>query len=424
MKLEISTLRLTSLLMLGFILFMYSCSNDDNDPVSPAPTTNTVTGKVINEIGNGIPNTTVFITGTNEPTTTGADGSFAISGVTAPYDLIMVSGNFGFQYKGLSTFTPQLLAIGPASTSNSATLTVVIPAMTAGQQCRAYFTDGVNVQSVSAPIVFPAVTKTFSVSWPSGASITGKIIVLIYTVSGTIISHYDKYGEIANYTINNGGVQTQTFTSSDITVVPGNAIVTGSISSPANYNVSGSALLIKFGNAGSPLSGSGLYQIAGNTYSYNVPTGLTTAPVISVEGVGTGPNNIQTFKAGTVTVPSTGNVIILESAATLSSPPNGETNINFNTNFTFSSGSGTGLNVVSFTGQGKSFYVFTTASNVKLPDLSNLGLGISASTVYNWNLIKICTFSGIDQFVSSGIYFNPGYVSESFSETRSFTTAP
>jgi len=424
MKLEISTLRLTSFLMLGFILFMYSCSNDDNDPVSPAPTTNTVTGKVINEIGNGIPNTTVFITGTNDPTTTGADGSFAVSGVTAPYDLNMVSGNFGFQYKGLSTFSPKLLAIGPASTSNSATLTVVIPAMTAGQQCRAYFTDGADVHSVSTPIVFPAVSKTFSVSWPSGASITGKIIVLIYTVSGTIISHYDKYGELANYTVNNGGVQTQTFTSSEINVVPGNAIVTGSISVPANYTVSGSALLIKFGNAGSPFSGSDLYQIAGNTYSYNVPTGLTTVPVISVQGVGTGPNNIQTFKAGTVTVPSTGNVIILESAATLSSPPNGETNINFNTNFTFSQGSGTGVNIVSFTGQGKTFYVFTTASNVKLPDLSNLGLGISASTVYNWRLIKFCTFTGVDQFVSSGLFFNTGFVSESYSEIRSFTTAP
>lgn len=219
-------------------------------------------------------------------------------------------------------------------------------------------------------------------------------------------------------------MQTQTFTSSEINVVPGNAIVTGSISVPANYTVSGSTLLIKFGNAGSPFSGSDLYQIAGNTYSYNVPTGLTTVPVISVQGVGTGPNNIQTFKAGTVVVPSTGNVILLESAATLSSPPNGETNINFNTNFTFSQGSGTGVNIVSFTGQGKTFYVFTTASNVKLPDLSNLGLGISASTVYNWRLIKFCTFTGVDQFVSSGLFFNTGFVSESYSEIRSFTTAP
>ena len=90
--------------MVGFILSLFGCSNV-RDPVF------TVSGKVINENGNGVPCMKVFISCSNEPYTAGADGSFADIGVPAPNDLRMVSGNFGYQYIGFTTFTPQLLEI-------------------------------------------------------------------------------------------------------------------------------------------------------------------------------------------------------------------------------------------------------------------------------------------------------------------------
>ena len=418
MKPVVIKFRFTSLVMLGLILFLYSCSNDDSDPVF------TVSGKVINEDGYGISDTKVFITGTNEPKTTGADGTFAVNGVTAPYELSMASGNFGYLYKGLTTFTPQLLAIGSDATTNSASLTVVIPSMTAGQQCRILFTDDANVQSDGGIIRFPKDSTTLQVYWSGAASITGKIIVLIYTVAGDAIIHYDKYGELDNYTINNAGVQRQIFTASDISVVPGNATVTGSIVPPADYNYLKSNLIINFGNRGSSFSGEVLYQITGNTFSYLVPTGLTTTPVISIMGMGSGSDHRQTYKTRVVNIPSSENVVSLETATELISPPDNESNINFNTNFTFTPGTGTGVNVVLFKGHGNIFHVFTTASTVNLPDFSNLGLEFSTSSFYNWEIYKFNTFTGIDQFVSSGIHFDPDYVSFTLSELRSFTTAP
>jgi len=404
--------------MLCFILLIYSCSNDDSEPVF------TVSGKVINENGYGIPDTKVFISGTNEPTTTGADGTFAVNGVTAPYDLSMASGNFGYLYKGLTTFTPQLLAYGSGATSNSAALTVVIPSMTAGQLCRILFTDGANVQSYDGFIRFPRDSTTFQVYWSGAASITGKIIVLIYTAAGDEIIRYDKYGELDNYTINNAGVQRQTFTASDINVVPGFETVTGSVEPPANYDNLKSELLIKYGTEGSSFRGIGLYQLSGNTFSFIVPTGLTTTPVISIMGMGSGSDHRQTYKTRVVNIPSSENVISLETATELISPPENESNIDFNTDFSFSPGTGTGVNVVLFKGHGNIFYVFTTASTVKFPDLSKLGLEFSASSFYNWEIYKFNTFTGIDRFVSSGIHFDPDYVSFTLSELRSFTTAP
>ena len=418
MNTGVITLRLTSLKMLCFILLIYSCSNDDSVPIF------TVSGKVINENGNGIPDTKVFISGTNEPTTTGADGTFTVNGVTAPYDLSMASGNFGYQYIGLTTFTPQLLAIGSVPTSNSAALTVVIPPMTAGQLCRVLFTDETNIQNGGGLIRFPKDSTTFQVLWSGAASITGKIILLIYTAAGDAIIHYDKYGELDNYTINNAGVQRQTFTASDISVVPGNATVTGSVIPPADYDDLKSKLIINFDNGGSSFGGEVLYEITGNTFSYIVPTGLTTTPVISIMGMGSGSDTRQTYKTSVVNIPSSENVISLETATELISPPDNESNINFNTDFTFSPGTGTGVNVVLFKGHGNIFHVFTTASTVKFPDLSKLGLEFSASSFYNWEIYKFNTFTGIDRFVSSGIHFDPDYVSFTLSELRSFTTAP
>jgi hypothetical protein len=336
------------------------------------------------------------------------------------------SGSIGLQYIALTTTTPQLLAVGTVAPSNSASLTVTIPAMITGQECRVYFTDGANVRRASSSFSFPAVSTNFTVYWVGGSSITGKIIVLIDAISGGTITSYNKYGEKTNYTLNNGGVQTQTFAASDINVVPGNATVTGSVTVPAGaYTGTMSELRIKFGNAGSTLGGSILYPIAGNTFTYNVPTGLTTTPTFFVTGSATGPSaGSFTFKGNIVSVPSTGNNVILESVSTLSSPPDAATNINISTNFTYSPGTGTGVNLVSFIGPVNTFYVFTTGTTVKIPDLSALGLGIGASAVYTWEVPRFLSYSSVDQLVTSAVNNNSIFNGETVSGSRTFTTAP
>jgi hypothetical protein len=405
-------------------LSLIGCSdNTTNPPITP--TSNNVTGKVVDQAGTGINGATVSI-GSNIATTS-SDGSFTINNVTAPYDakIVLSSGPnpTGLMYKGVNSYTPQFLGTGLPSVPSSAVLKVTIPALGPNQRATVIYTDTGFVH-VSQNILPPAVLANLNVVWSSGANITGKILVLVYTFTAGQVSAFDKYGEKTNFVLNNGGTSNVTFTAADLSLNPGETTVSGSIALPPGYMTPNANLLLRFTNKGSVYLGANIGNpVMSNTYSFVVPTGLPSASTIVIGGRGSGPIGEDGLKIITAAAGSSGNVITIETCPNLSTPPNMATNIDTTTNFTWSAGTGSGIYLVNYTTAGKNFYVFTSQQNTTIPSFSSFGLPIGPAVVYSWNVVRISGMT-IDQFVSAPLFNNTGFTGTSNSESRTFTSAP
>lgn len=406
----------------GFISYT-GCGN--NSVVTPV-TTITVNGKTVDQSGNGVAGVTATINGTN--TVSASDGSFSIANVTAPYDIKLVQSSgatpSGFVYLGLTTAAPSLLTSGLAAPTNTTTLTVNFPALGANQRALVFFTDNALVETVKNVTTAGASTTNLTVKWPGDAAITGKVIVMVYTVSGTDIVSYDKYGEKTGFALNNGGSSSTTFTASDLSLNPVEQTVTGTLTAPAGYTNLNSRIALTFRSVSSILATSTFATVSGSSYSFVVPTGLPTACKLIIEGSGLGTiAGTITLKSKEVLPNTTGNSIILNATPLLSTPPNAAVSIDTTTNFVYSPGVTDGVNIVQFTSPGKSFFVFTSASNCRIPNLLSSGLGLGSGVACTWAVANYGSL-GMDSFVSGPLNNNPAFNSAGTSETRTFTSTP
>ncbi|MEO8665782.1 MAG: hypothetical protein ABI462_09820 [Ignavibacteria bacterium] len=416
-------LKIYPFLLLGFFFTLTGCS-DNNGTSGPTPTsTITVSGKAVDQIGSGIVSATIVIGDSIK--TTAADGSFSISNVTVPYDVKIITGGTGMVYKGLTTASPKLLGLGAAVTPNSATLNVTLPALVANQSATVIFTDQSTVQA-SDNFTFPATAANITVDWAagSGTSISGKIIVLVYTLAGGNITTYDKTGEKPQ-ALNNGGVQAVNFTAAELTTNPGELTISGSLTIPAGFTSPNNLLGLKYITNASNQYVSVIDYFSTAAFNYVVPTGLATTPQFVVGGGVTGPVSIQkTSRYVIATAPNPSLTIVLETPPNLTTPPNAATNIDTNTNFTYTTGSGTGIYLASFSTVSKTFYVFTNSTTTKIPNLNAFGLGVGSSLAYNWNVIRINDITTTDAFVAAPLLFNTLFSATATSEQRPFTSAP
>lgn len=420
MNANYNNFKIYSFLFLAFLLTTAGCKDNTTGPSLNGKIT--VVGKVINAIGNGIIGATVSIEDSIK--TTDANGSFVISGITTPYDVkIIPPGNSGIIYKGLTTASPQLYSAGIADFF--ATLNVTIPPLSVNQKAAVFFTDVIHIQTSNA-ISFPGTAAMVFVRWTGSSSITGKIIVLVYTLAGGHITTYEKYGEKTGFTLNSGSTQSVTFTAPELTLNPGESTISGALTIPSGFVNPNNSIGLKFTSAGANVFLNTLDTVNAATFNYIVPTGLPNTPQFVISGYAAGPGsvNLSTYKAVTSTAPATALNIVLDTPPTLTTPPNAATNIDTNTNFTYSAGSGTGIYRLSFQAVGKSFYVITQSTTTKIPNLNSFGLGIGSSLNYSWGVLKYNGITSMDEYVSTPLLFNPLYSSEAQSERHTFTTIP
>jgi len=409
-------------LLLIFVLIS-GCSDSTTTP--PVINSGNVNGKVIDVSGAAITGATVIIG--NTIAVSGADGSFTISGVTSPYNIkiLVNSGSTptGMLYQGLTTFSPQLFFSGSSGQSSSSALNVTIPALGADQRALVIFTDNGNIHT-SNEISSPSMTANLNVKWPTGASITGKIIVLTYTFTAGQISLFNKYGEMS-FTLNNGGASNVTFTPAQLSVTPQQSSVSGTLNLPAGYSIPKTKLLLRFSSSASNISSGALIgnEIMGNNFNFVIPANLTSSFNIGLEGQGSGPIGEFTLKLDTIHAGVTGKVLTLESAPSLNTPPNGQSGVDTATNFTYTAGSGAGVYLTSFNGTGRSFLVISNSTSVTIPNFSSIGLPIGTNIPYTWVVTKI-NFASMDSFVSGPLLFSSAFNSETASSSRTFTTGP
>lgn len=416
-------LKILPLLLLGFFFTLSGCSDSSTNGPTPGGTI-TVAGKVVDQIGSGIVSATIVIGDSIK--TTAADGSFSISNVTSPYDIkIIAGGDNGLVYKGLTTTSPKLLGLGVSVTPNSAMLNVTLPALVANQSATVIFTDQSTVQAADN-FTFPATVANINVTWASGggASITGKIIVLVYTQAGGNITTYDKTGEKPQ-ALNNGGVQAVSFTAAELTTNPVESTISGSLTLPTGFTNPSNILGLKYITNASPQFASVLDDFSTAAFNYVVPTGLATTPQFVIGGGASGPLTGQNSSRYVIaTAPNPSLTIVLETPPSLTTPPDAATNIDTNTNFTYTAGSGTGIYLASIRTATRTFYVFTNSTSTKIPNLNAFGLGVGSSLAYTWNVIRINDITTTDAFVAAPLLFNTLFSATATSEQRAFTSAP
>lgn len=413
-------------LLLGLMFF--GCKKDEGiGALGPI----TVSGFVKDYFGLPVSGAAVFIPGKSAVTTSAA-GTFSIPNVTVPYDISVVvsTGKVAMIYQGLNRPDPKLLYLSFPSISKSATITGTAPAAS-GKTTRIYFVSGANYSSATADPATGA--YTFNAYWyDTSNTANGKLYLLRYStdIAGTP-TIFDGYAS-KSLTVQNGASYTnQNFSTTDV-VDPPDVTITGAVNMPTGYSLSSRRLYIIFDNAKISLRNE-FTPIASNNFNFAVPNISGVQFGIRADAsMSSTPNAVGTsFTKLGISAGSTNVNVTLESAPRLALPPHSSSNIDYNSEFTWSQGTGEGVNLVqmySSVANSPRYYIFTRASNLKIPDFSVHGLGLPVNTLYSWSVYRYLPIPSTDYAASNTFVkwlremtSDLGYT---YSETFNFTTKP
>lgn len=367
--------------------------------------------------------------GTNFSTTTNASGVFSVSGVTTPYDATVVTGNQSLIYKGLTRTDPTLVFLGVSpGVSRSASLSGTVSGgagfpQPANHLTRTAFGSPEALDNATANTTTGAYNMG-TVSWFGSTTTTGNIHVLQWLFDGTNLpTDYKGYGEKLGVALSDGGA----FASQNVTMSGvSEATISGSVTLPAGYTLANKRMSVGFADRSliNVLSDSG----SSVSFAYTTPniTGATIQMQVTANNA-TG-TSVITTKPG-LAVNATSVSIPLPAGSELSLPPNAATGVSNSTTFSYTPFSG-GVHFVVFNGPGASpdYVVVTTASSTTIPNLSSVGLGLPASTVYSWSLVGAAPFATVDAAAGPGgwlaVFLGTAEGSRTQSTSRTFTTAP
>ena len=398
------------------------------------PTTLTVTGKVVSGTGYAETDITVLIPGEGrQPVQVDDSGTFRVSGVKAPYDLLLVhkERRFAFVYKGLTLQGPTL-ALDEASTNRSGRIEGTVT----GQQSS---TEPNRTQvSFSSPDIAEGSEQveasggySLSAFWRGDWTSSGTLYAL-QSAGGqgypfTPPTSYLAFGQRDNVSAQYFG----TVRGQDIVLKPvTTAHLEGDITLPADYDLTRVALSFVPGTS-SPVALFG-DEDPTPTFRYAVPqlSQATFSMKVSARAKSTGgsgePASLSLFKQG-LRVGDARAALVLPEAARPTLPANDAKDVTPATAFSwtpFAQGVH-GLILEERYPQGRAYRVmiYQRETQTTLPDLSGLGLALPANTEFTWHIEATAPMASVDDLVQRRA---KGSLSEgviSVSEERTLTTA-
>lgn len=266
-----------------------------------------------------------------------------------------------------------------------------------------------------------------TVSWFGPATTTGTIHALQWQRdAGGLPIDYKGYGTKTGVALSNGGA----FPGQNVALTNvAEANLSGSVSVPTGYTLSQKVLSVSFSpNANVPVLTD---STATNNFSYVTPN--IGGATMLLAATATKPAMAQvviSYKAG-LAPSATGVSLNIPAAPELGLPANAATNITPSTDFSWSAFSG-GVYMVYFNGPGSQpgYYVVTTATTTRIPDLSSLGLALPPATSYSWSVYAFAPFASVDAAAGpegflAGLFSLPSSDrSIALTYSRTFTTAP
>lgn len=389
----------------------------------------TVAGTVVDRSGTIAAGETVLITsGTfSENTVTAADGTFSIANVPTPYTATVLDsgGQIAVQYIGLTRTDPTLVDVVTLTQTRSSN---VAGSFTGGQfpESGAYATQLLFVSPQTAPGSSNGLTDegdgTFSgnVVWMGPAETTGTLYALQVHTPTDFPADYPGYGTLSGVLLQDmGSVSGKTIPLSAVT----SGTLSGTITMPAGFSVQQNDLFFIVG----PLAFMPLVRDSSTSTSFSYIAPSISGTSLSVVTICQGPSGEEGIVTTTgLTASSTGVAVNLPSPPTLTLPVDAATGVTTTTPFSWTDT--TAVYVVSFSpsGAGPTYYVFTAATSVTIPDLSSAGLPLPTSAGYSWSVIGFGPNTSVDATAIpggiDGLELTEGYIGET--GTRSFTTSP
>jgi hypothetical protein len=376
-----------------------------------------VAGSVKDTFGKGVASATVLIG--SQQTTSDGTGAFSVVGVTTPYDATVVQGSASRTYKGLTRPDPTLVGPTLASPSSHGTIT---GSVTGGDALPAPADRTVvawGSPETSAKANVPNNPWTLNLGWSGASTSTGNVHALQWTPTGGAPTAYKGHGVSTGVAVAGGA------TVSNVTVAmtaPAASTIGGTVVLAAGVSLSFKDLSIDFADGASFAVGTALGGTT--TFSYAVPDGIGSTATVTASGMYPGSSGTFTRVSG-LAAGSTGTTIDLLAPSLYSTPDADAAGVTTGTDFTWTPFPGSVYAVTFFSSvQGApTYFVLTSATSVRIPDLSALGLALPAGTTYGWSIQPVSPWASVDEY-AGGISGFPSASKVQFSIAtgRKFTT--
>ncbi|MFY0577073.1 hypothetical protein ACN28S_24615 [Cystobacter fuscus] len=407
---------------------------------SPAPTTITVTGKVLGDSLQAVSKASILIPGNGrQPVAVDGSGAFSISDVTPPYDVIVADKErrVATVFKGLTleTLTVPLVLDLDADQPDPEHRATVEGTVTGEQPSSAITTTSLLFASTGGEgsgSVEPSGTYSLNVDWSGATSVSGTIYALQSERSNPVSlrTSYLAFGQRDNVTVSKDA----TLPAQDIALSPvTNSRLAGTFTVPEGYALSLSTLSLAF-KPGSEIS-LGLASVSSGTFDYVVPQiPQATFSIFAVASPRSAEGEIGTllFKRG-LTAGTTNASIEIQAPARPAQPADAAKDVTRTTGFSWSPFVN-GVHVLMLQedkSENQTPYtvtIYTSGTQATPPDLSAFGIDLPANTEFTWQVLGFGPATSLDALVGLFEQGNPfeqstGDLSVSTSETRTFTTA-
>jgi len=416
----------------GLVLVTGCGKNESSTGPGTTLTPITVTGKVIGANRQPVSGVPVLITGLTS-VNTDANGNFTIANVGRPYTITVIdaTNKQAILYRGLTRSDPTLVFLGSnPGTQRTASITgKIYPASNYPEAAtRKTLVGFVSPETGKTTTATPA-TGAYSLlnaQWYGGSTTTGSLHALQYDYNTTtgLPTSYVGYGVRTGVPLLDG---TPNPNGNDTMSVVGTTSMSGTVTAPAGYTITSKTVAMTLGStAGLTL----LSESGGATsFTYAMPNinGATFRIGVGATKASTGSSSV--FKGG-VAGNATGVSVTVPACPELSLPINAATNVTTSTPFSWTQYTG-GVHLLIYASSGKpSYYIVTTATSDSIPNLSAAGLGLPASTAYQWGVYGFGPFADVDAAAGSDGFLGvlagtvSGDASFAITTPRAFTTAP
>jgi len=377
----------------------------------------TVAGSVKDTFGKGIAGVTVLVG--SQQTTTDGTGAFSVAGVTTPYAATVVQGSSSRTYEGLTRPDPTLVGPTLASASNHGT---VKGSLSGGDALPAPSDKTVVAWGSPETAAKASATNnpwTVNLAWSGTTPTTGNVHALQWTPTGGAPTAYKGYGVSTGLAVADGA------TVDNVAIAmtaPAASTISGTVVLEAGVSLLFKDLSIDFADGASFAVGTALG--GASAFSYAVPDGIGSTATVLASGMYPGSAGTFTRVSGLASG-SSGTSINLLVPTTYSTPEADATGVTTSTDFTWTPFPG-GVYAVTFFSnvQGApSYFVVTSATSARIPDLSALGITLPAGTTYGWSIQPVAPWASIDEYAGGiAVFPRASTVQFSIATGRKFTT--
>ena len=404
--------------------------------ITPPPAI-TVSGTVVDSAFKKFPGVSVIIGSQN--TVTDTNGQFTIANVTPPYDLtalvtIASGAKSASVYRGLSRVDPTISVQLSTTVTNSTgmvfgSIVGADPLGTSGDLTEVVWGSSQPPMVQSFPVAPSSPPYILELSWPPDVpAITGNVHALQWALdSHGMPASYKGYAVSTGVIVASGGSTNQNLVMS----APSTTTVGGSVILPSGIPAASKAGILVFDDLAEITVADDGVPVLPNSFSYLFPniSGATAAIAAggateaggSPEATGLVSAEISGIALGTTNV-----------ALTLPTPISGilpadvATSVGTATDFSWTAVTG-GNAVYLFEVTGAptqvSYFVFTTATTARIPDLTAQGLGLPSGASYQWTVFAVGPHSSLDSAAGAKAYFPTGNARfTALTKPRSFTT--